>query len=89
MFDASALTKRYASEPGHDRVLALIKTAGELLVAAHCQTELASALLRRRRMRSFLARHLVDDPFQLGLRRLGNQVVQTPPYASRLSKFLT
>lgn len=49
MFDASALTKRYASEPGHDRVLALIESAGELLVAAHCQTELASALLRRRR----------------------------------------
>lgn len=49
MFDASALTKRYASEPGHDRVLALFQMAGELLVAAHCQTEVASALLRRRR----------------------------------------
>jgi predicted nucleic acid-binding protein len=49
MFDASALTKRYASEPGHARVLALFESAGELLVAAHCQTELASALLRRRR----------------------------------------
>ncbi len=49
MFDASALTKRYASEPGRERVLTLFQMASELLVAAHCQTELASALLRRRR----------------------------------------
>ncbi|CAN7373413.1 type II toxin-antitoxin system VapC family toxin [Polaromonas sp. LjRoot131] len=49
MFDASALTKRYASEAGRDRVLSLFETASELLVAAHCKTEVASALLRRRR----------------------------------------
>ena len=49
MFDASALTKRYASEAGHNRVLALFASASELLVAAHCKTEIASALLRRRR----------------------------------------
>ena len=49
MFDASALTKRYASETGRDRVLALFASASELLVAAHCKTEVASALLRRRR----------------------------------------
>ena len=49
MFDASALTKRYASEPGRERVLGLFALAGEVVVAAHCQTELASALLRRRR----------------------------------------
>ena len=49
LFDASALTKRYASEAGRDRVLALFDEAGELLVAAHCQSEVASALLRRRR----------------------------------------
>jgi uncharacterized protein len=49
MFDASALTKRYASESGHNRVLALFASASELLVAAHCKTEVASALLRRRR----------------------------------------
>jgi len=48
MFDASALTKRYASEAGRDRVLTLFETASELLVAAHCKTEVASALLRRR-----------------------------------------
>jgi predicted nucleic acid-binding protein len=49
MFDASALTKRYASEIGRLRVLALFASASELLVAAHCKTEVASALLRRRR----------------------------------------
>ena len=49
MFDASALTKRYASETGRLRVLALFASASELLVAAHCKTEVASALLRRRR----------------------------------------
>ena len=49
MFDASALTKRYASEAGRDRVLMLFEVASELLVAAHCKTEVASALLRRRR----------------------------------------
>ena len=49
MFDASALTKRYASEAGRDRVLALFEAAGELCVAAHCQSEVAAALLRRRR----------------------------------------
>jgi uncharacterized protein len=49
MFDASALTKRYASEPGHERVLGLFALAGEVVVAAHCQTEVAAALLRRRR----------------------------------------
>ncbi|MDP3606360.1 MAG: type II toxin-antitoxin system VapC family toxin [Polaromonas sp.] len=49
MFDASALTKRYASETGRERVLSLFEAATELLVAAHCKTEIASALLRRRR----------------------------------------
>lgn len=49
MFDASALTKRYASEAGRERVLVLFEAASELLIAAHCKTEIASALLRRRR----------------------------------------
>ncbi len=49
MFDASALTKRYASEVGRNRVLTLMETASDLLIAAHCKTEVASALLRRRR----------------------------------------
>lgn len=49
LFDASALSKRYAAEAGHDRVMALFATASELLIAAHCKTEVACALLRRRR----------------------------------------
>lgn len=49
MFDTSALTKRYAAEAGRERVLRLFESASELLVAAHCKTEVASALLRRRR----------------------------------------
>ena len=49
MLDASALLKRYASEAGHARVLDLFAQADGLLVAAHCQSEVAAALLRRRR----------------------------------------
>jgi len=49
MFDTSALAKRYAAEPGRERVLRLCAQADELLVAAHCKVEVASALLRRRR----------------------------------------
>jgi predicted nucleic acid-binding protein len=49
LFDTSALAKRYADEAGRDRVLALFQAARELVVAAHCKTEVASALLRRRR----------------------------------------
>ena len=49
MFDASALTKRYATEVGRERVLLLFEAASELLVAVHCKTEVASALMRRRR----------------------------------------
>jgi uncharacterized protein len=49
MLDASALLKRYASEAGHERVLDLFARADGLLVAAHCQSEVAAALLRRRR----------------------------------------
>ena len=55
MFDTSALTKRYAAEAGRDRVLLLFEAASELLVAAHCKTEVASALLRRRREGALLA----------------------------------
>jgi predicted nucleic acid-binding protein len=47
MFDASALTPRYAHEPGHDRVQDLCARATELLVTAHCKAELAAALSRR------------------------------------------
>lgn len=49
LLDASALLKRYATEAGHERVLALFARADGLLVAAHCQSEVAAALLRRQR----------------------------------------
>ncbi len=49
LFDASALAKRYASEHGHERMLALLDQADEVWVAAHCQMELAAALLQRHR----------------------------------------
>ena len=49
LFDASALAKRYASEPGHERMLALLDQANQVWVAAHCQCELAGALLQRHR----------------------------------------
>ena len=49
MLDAGALVKRYASEVGHDRVLALFDQADHMMVAAHCQSEMAAALLRRLR----------------------------------------
>ena len=55
LFDASALTKRYAAEVGRDRATALFAAASELLVAAHCKTEVASALLRRKREGSLSA----------------------------------
>jgi predicted nucleic acid-binding protein len=47
-FDTSALYKRYDAERGRERVLALGQQATELLVAAHCKTEIASALNRQR-----------------------------------------
>jgi hypothetical protein len=49
MFDASALVQRYAAESGHARVLALMEQADQVLVAAHCLSEVGAALLRSRR----------------------------------------
>lgn len=49
MLDASALLKRYATEAGHARLLDVFAQADSLLVAAHCQSEVAAALLRRQR----------------------------------------
>ena len=45
-FDTSALYKRYAEEAGRDQVVQLGQDAHEVLVAAHCLTEVASALNR-------------------------------------------
>jgi predicted nucleic acid-binding protein len=47
LLDTSALVKRYALEPGRERVVALSEAATELCVAAHCKLEVASALNRR------------------------------------------
>ena len=47
LFDTSALVKRYALEPGRERVIALSEAASELCVAAHCKIEVASALRQR------------------------------------------
>jgi predicted nucleic acid-binding protein len=48
LFDTSALYKRYAAEPGTEEVAALGEQAREICVAAHCLTEVASALNRQR-----------------------------------------
>lgn len=49
MLDTSSLLKRYASEAGHRRVLEVFAQADRLFVAAHCQSEVAAALLLRQR----------------------------------------
>lgn len=48
LFDTSALYKRYDAERGHERALSLGHQATEMVVAAHCKTEIASALNRQR-----------------------------------------
>lgn len=59
LFDTSALAKRYAVEEGRDRILGLFSSATALVVAAHCQSEIGSALLRRLREGS-LSEHDFD-----------------------------
>lgn len=49
MFDASALVQRYAAEVGHARVLALMEQTEQVLLAAHCLSEVGAGLLRLRR----------------------------------------
>ena len=48
LFDTSALYKRYNIEAGRDQVLAAGDRASEVMVAAHCKSEIASALNRSR-----------------------------------------
>ncbi|RZJ01101.1 MAG: PIN domain-containing protein [Rubrivivax sp.] len=48
LFDTSALYKRYNDEPGRAQVLDLGERAREVIVAAHCKTEIASAINRQR-----------------------------------------
>ena len=53
LFDTSALFKRYAGEPGVDQVLDLHGRATSVVLAAHCFTELMSALTRQWREGAF------------------------------------
>lgn len=53
LFDSSALFKRYAGEHGADRVSALHQRASDVVLAAHCFTELVSALTRQWREGAF------------------------------------
>ena len=48
LMDTSALYKRYNAEAGRDQVLAAGERASEVVVAAHCKAEIASALNRQR-----------------------------------------
>ena len=48
LYDSSALYKRYNDEPGRAQVLALSAGANEVVVAAHCKSEIASAINRQR-----------------------------------------
>ena len=48
LFDTSALYKRYNIEAGRDQVLVAGDRASEVMVAAHCRAEIASALNRNR-----------------------------------------
>ena len=47
LFDASALFKRYSGERGAERVQAVQAQARQIVAAAHCRTEVASALSRQ------------------------------------------
>ena len=47
LFDASALFKRYSGEIGVDQVLQLQMQATQITAAAHCKTEVTSALTRQ------------------------------------------
>jgi len=53
LFDSSALFKRYAGEAGAHQVLDLHAKATSVVLAAHCLTELMSALTRQWREGAF------------------------------------
>lgn len=48
LFDTSALYKRYNAEAGRERVMEIGQAASEVVVAAHCKAEIASAFNRQR-----------------------------------------
>lgn len=47
LFDSSALFKRYAGEAGAAQVMAVHERASAVVLAAHCYTELVSALTQQ------------------------------------------
>lgn len=53
LFDSSALFKRYAGESGVKRVSELHERATSVVLAAHCYTEMVSALTRQWREGAF------------------------------------
>jgi predicted nucleic acid-binding protein len=53
LFDASAMFKRYSGEIGVSRVLELQACASAVTAAAHCKSEVASALTRQWREGAF------------------------------------
>lgn len=53
LFDSSALFKRYAGERGVKRVSELHERATSVVLAAHCYTEMVSALTRQWREGAF------------------------------------
>lgn len=48
LLDPSALKKRYLAEPGREAVQATLSQADQVAVAAHCKSELISALTAHR-----------------------------------------
>lgn len=48
LLDSSALYKRYQAEAGSDQVAEVSANATEIIVAAHCKSEIASAINRQR-----------------------------------------
>ena len=92
LFDASALFKRYSGEAGVNRVLQLQATASAVTAAAHCKTEVASALTRQWREGAFsddeYERVLADihaDFDELAVMPLSGQVERFAISAMRLA----
>ena len=48
LLDTSALFKRYNLESGREQVMAVSERASELIIAAHCRSEITSALNRQK-----------------------------------------
>ena len=92
LFDASAVFKRYSGEPGVSRVLYLQQQTTQITAAAHCKTEVASALTRQWREGLFsdeeYARVLMEinsDFDELTVVPLSRQVEQNAIAALRLA----